>query len=380
MKKILYVIKRMLLMLMQYRQRKMMIGDFKDMIHHNSSLNTSYTEGEEAFINKWKTLSKHVSSLSFRIYSPFIGNSIDIMPSDVARSCIEPILNPGTNINFYNDKNTLSLIIGQENTPTVLCRSMNYSLMDGMYNSFNQDNFDSLFVNHDKVIVKPAKEQGGNGICFFYRDETNILRNENGEKLTIKWLEKNYKTDFLIQECFEQSDYIAQFNPTSVNTIRAITYKDVKTGEIHYMGAVLRIGSKGALIDNATAGGSFIGIDENGFLKDRVFDKYANCTTTFNGIDFSLSKFQIPNYQSVKSFSKQVSGSFPEMRLFALDIVLDKDNTPKCIEVNTQSFTCYFLQLTQGPVFGEYTDDVIEYCKKNKGKLNFSLIQTLKQY
>lgn len=31
------------------------------------------------------------------------------------------------------------------------------------------------------------------------------------------------------------------------------------------------------------------------------------------------------------------------MNLFALDIVLDVNNNPKLIEVNTQSFTDYFM-------------------------------------
>lgn len=88
-----------------------------------------------------------------------------------------------------------------------------------------------------------------------------------------------------------------------------------------------------------------------------------------NDIDFKKIKFRIPNYEEVKQFAINVSLRIPHMSLFAHDIVLDKDNKPKLIEVNTQSFSYYFLQLTSGPIFGEYTDDIIQYCIDNKDKI-----------
>lgn len=57
------------------------------------------------------------------------------------------------------------------------------------------------------------------------------------------------------------------------------------------------------------------------------------------------------------------------MSLFALDIVLAKENHPKRIEVSTQSFTNYFMQLPYEPVLGEFTDDVISYCIDNKNNI-----------
>ena len=131
-------------------------------------------------------------------------------------------------------------------------------------------------------------------------------------------------------------------------------------------------GAKGAFIDNATAGGGFVGIDSNGVLKDKVFDKYARYSSVFNDIDFSKTHFQIPNFEVVKEFAKKISLRVPHMSLFAMDIVLDKNNVPKLIEVNTSSFTDYFLQLTEGPVFGNYTDDVISYCSDKKDNLSVS--------
>ena len=378
MKKIIVLIQKCLGNIFQRKSRKMMIGDFMDMIAHNPSIKNEYVKGEEDNISKWKVLSSKVSPIAYRLYSPFIGGSPNIMPPDVARAFVEPILNPGENIPFYNDKNSLNLIVPQEDTPKVYIRAIGNNLMDGAYNPISRDSFDALFENVEKIIVKPAKEQGGSGITFFEKRNDGYFVNNQGAVLTLDWLKNNYHTDYLVQECFKQSEYISQFNPTSVNTIRAITYRDVNTGEIHYRGAVLRMGGKGAVIDNATTGGCFVGIDDNGVLKDKVFDKYGRCVNIFNDIDFSKTHFQIPNYDEIKKFAKKVSSRIPHMNLFALDIVLDVNNNPKLIEVNTQSFTAYFMQLTNEPVFGEYTDDVITYCKNNKNRLAVRIRYMLK--
>ena len=346
----------------------MMIGDLKEMIKHNTNLNYTKTEGEDENIRKWQALTNNVSPLAYRVYSPFIGRDVNIVPPDVSRAFIEPVLNPGDNVPFYNDKNSLNLFVSEDDTPKVYFRSIGHKLMDGSYNPVRRDCFVDLFVGVDKVIVKPAKDQGGRGISFFERKD-GVLKDENNIPLSINYLEKVYKTDFLIQECFIQSEYMAQFNPTSVNTIRVNTYRDVKTGEIHVLGAVLRMGKTGAVVDNASLGGVFVGIDDDGKLGNCTFDKYGREYRVYNDIDFETNTFNIPNYEEVKKFAVKVSLRVPHMSLFALDIVLDKDNTPKLIEVNTQSFCYYFMQLSNRPIFGEFTDDVISYCRDNNGDM-----------
>ncbi len=354
--------------------RRMMLGDMKKMIKLNPTLNTKRVDGEDEHIHKWSVLSKKISRIAYRIYSPFIGEKENIVPPDVGRPYIEPILNPSENVSFYNDKNSLNLFIPENYTPKVYFRSIGGKYMNGAYEPVMKQDFDSIFTELNKVVVKPSKSQGGAGVIFFKKNDQGNLISDKGDILTIDWLAKTYNSDYLIQEAFTQSDYLSQFNPTSVNTIRAITYRDVKTGEIHFLGAVLRMGVKGAKVDNASQGGSFIGINSNGVLKNVVSDEYGRQTSYFNDIDFKKMHFQIPNYEEVKQFAIYVSLRIPHMSLFAHDIVLDKDNKPKLIEVNTQSFSYYFLQLTSGPVFGEYTDDVIQYCINNRDKKSVKLI------
>lgn len=358
--------------------RNVMINDLKEVFLNNQSLTNKRCEGEIDFIDKWKVLDKNVSPMSYRYYCNYRGNDANIVPPDTARQYIEPILNPGDCINFYNDKNSLGLFIDPSDMPRTLFRSIGDKLYDGEYNNVLPNNFDNCFATDDRVIVKPAKELGGRGIMFFKRIN-GVLVNEENEQLTLEYLYRKYQEDYLIQECFTQSDYIAQFNPTSVNSIRVNTYRDVKTGELHILGAVLRIGGIGSTVDNASQGGGFVGIDNNGKLGDCAYDKYGHQYRVYNDIDLSKSEFIIPNWDKVKEFAIKISKRLPHMRLFALDIVLDKTNTPKLIEVNSNNFCVYLLQLAKQPVFGEFTDDIIEYCMQNKQYLSVGFHQTLRK-
>lgn len=211
---------------------------------------------------------------------------------------------------------------------------------------------------------------GGKGVSLFKYDGAHFINNQ-GEILSADYLKSNYKTDYLIQEYFVQSEFTKSFNPSSVNTIRMAMYRDVKDDKIHILGAVLRIGNSGSEVDNASQGGVFVNIDSTGTLGKVVWDHNCNRKTMHNDIDFSKGEYQVPNYSSVVEFAKMVTSRLPHMRLLALDIVLDKDNNPKLIEVNSRCFTVYFYQFPNKALFGKYSDDVYNYCleKKNSYKV-----------
>lgn len=372
------IISKILAYLLRSKSRSIMIRDLTELFANNKGVANTNKKGEELFLQKWRVLDKKVSPMAYRFYSNYIGEDANIVPPDVARQYIEPILNQGENTKFYNDKNSFGVFIAPEDMPKTLFRSIGYKLYDGEYNAVTLDNFHNCFDGVDQVIVKPAKELGGRGITFFER-KNGALVDSNNVPLSIEYLEKGYKTDYLVQECFVQSEYMSQFNPTSVNTIRVNTYRDVKTGEIHVLGAALRIGAKGSKVDNATSGGVIVGIDDNGKLGRQTYDKYGRAYAVYNDIDFAHEEFVIPNFEGVKNFAIKISKRLPHMRLFALDIVLDQTNTPKLIEVNSENFSVKFLQLTKQPVFGEFTDDIIKYCVEHKQYLNTGLCRIVRK-
>ena len=70
---------------------------------------------------------------------------------------------------------------------------------------------------------------------------------------------------------------------------------------------------------------------------------------------------QIATYYAKKNFYS---------RLMGLDFCVDNKGKVILIEINNQ-FGAISFQMNSGPLFGEYTDEIIEYCKQLNSKNNF---------
>ena len=164
---------------------------------------------------------------------------------------------------------------------------------------------------------------------------------------------------------FEQSSFMNQFCRTSVNTLRIVTYRSVKDDLIHIPATIMRIGKDGSLVDNAHAGGCFIGVSPiDGSLGKYLSDQWGLTNIIFNGIDFSKSDYKIPDFELVLDFAKEVAKKIPYHRLLALDVALDKNGKPKLIEFNVSAFSSWLFPFVGQIPFGKWTEEIIEHCSK----------------
>lgn len=187
--------------------------------------------------------------------------------------------------------------------------------------------------------------------------------NKYNERLSLDYLLLHYGENFLVEEKLKQCMEMSSFGKTSVNTIRMVTYKSVVTGEIVCLNAVLRMGRNGSETDNACQGGSYVGINmEDGSLGKYAINDSATVQKVFNDIDFANNTYVIPIWEEVKSFARLVHSRIFHHNLVAMDIAITDDGQPKLIEVNVGAFTANFFQLTVKPTFGEYTDEILDYC------------------
>lgn len=177
-----------------------------------------------------------------------------------------------------------------------------------------------------------------------------------------------------MQACVEQHADIARFNPTSVNTLRLTLYRSVVTDECVVPSAIIRIGGKGSVVDNAHAGGGYVGIDvKTGRLCHRVLNQWGHAAEVFNGMDFRQD-FAIPYWPEVLAFAKSVGYYVPHHRLLALDLTLSPGGDLKLIEFNCEYYSMWLFQFTVGGALGEWTDEVIDYCKREKGNLEYQVL------
>lgn len=364
-----FLISRFYFFLINKSNRNRILKDYKECIEANPEL-AKPAIGENEWLARWRRIDKKVSPLSYRIFSRYIGADINILPLETCCIMIEPLLTPFQKADFYLDKNSFSLLYAKDEMPETYIHNVGGIYLDSNFKALEYNLYEYLKKN--EIIVKPSTESSGKGLSLFCKKGNQYI-DKNGNVLSINYLDSVYHSDFIIQERFVQSQFMEQFNPTSLNTIRIATLRDMKTGKFMYLRGLVRIGGKDAIVDNAHAGGRFIGIDDNGYFGNYVCDNLGRKYVCHNGVDFSSTQFILPNYQRIKEFAIAVSEKFIHHNLLALDIILDKNNNPKILEVNIQGFSAWLFQFTSGTAFREYTSDVMEYCSFNKDKLDISI-------
>ncbi len=332
------------------------------------------------YLRKWGGLSRMISSRYFRIFAPFTNYSIDVVPEDVLHHTIEPILNPFKFQPYYEDKNFFAKILKKEYLPQELLRVVDGFWYTADYKKICVENAEDILISQyptvKKIVLKPSVDScSGHGVVFFERNGKQFLQLGQNSNVTFEeYVKKQAPDNFIVQECLCQSAFMSQFNPSSINTIRVSVYKSVVTNEADVTAAIMRIGRKNSLVDNAHAGGVFVGVGLDGKIGKVVLNQYGEEFAFFNDIDFSSSDFQIPQFDKVISFAKEIADECIHHRLFALDIMIDDLDEPKLIEYNLSGFSSWLFQFTGVPAFGKYTDEIIDYCVKHRSFQKFVVV------
>ncbi len=333
-----------------------------------------------AWAQKWSVLGLKPNPIYYKVFSHYVGEDKDIVPENICHDVIERILNPVHYDGYYTDKNNFDKLFPKGFLPTTILRRINGFYLDADYQmiSINENSFSNYLVRSgfQKLVLKPTLDTcSGQGVKLieYQNGEWKIV----GEEQPLSWnyLQSECGKDLIIQEAMEQFDYISQFNPTSVNTLRLTIYRSVKTNKCEVPSAIMRIGGKGSIMDNAHAGGGYVALKLDGTLGNCVLDQYGRVCTIFNGIDFKET-YRIPDFERVIMFAKEVGKHVLHHRLLALDIMLDKQGCPRLIEFNTGQSSAYSMWLFQFagmPAFGEYTDEIIDYCKNNLDKIQYCM-------
>ena len=123
----------------------------------------------------------------------------------------------------------------------------------------------------------------------------------------------------ILEEKIVQSDTMAKLNPSSVNTVRCITFNTRKGIRVAY--CFLKVGCAGSFVDNGGAGGILIGINkDNGKLDTEGFDEFGtryvqhpSTNTVFNG-------YQLPEWKTMIELCKELSAKTPTVRYIGWDM------------------------------------------------------------
>ena len=144
------------------------------------------------------------------------------------------------------------------------------------------------------------------------------------------------KGTYIVQECIAQNEQLAVLYAGAVNTFRVITY--LWNGEVFHVPLALRIGQGGSYLDNAHAGGMFIGVNDSGELNDEAFTEFG------------------------KRYKEHPDTHAPQLGIISWDLTVDQNGEFVLIEANTRGQSIWFPQMANGMgAFGKNTAEILKF-------------------
>lgn len=251
---------------------------------------------------------------------------------------------------FYSDKNFSELLFPGENVVHSILQNINGYYY---YESKPVSEEDAILCcqNMKEVIIKPSRESKGNGVQLISVKDGVV--DKDGKP--ISQLFKKYKKNFLIQPRVRQHHDMAALNPTSLNTLRILSYRSGM--EIVIIYSVVRIGRLNQVIDNQSAGGLSTTISPEGKLGKFSFGKVGSDNIEKTDTGIILEGYQIPSYDKAIEFVKRLHFRLPFFHIIGWDVAIEENGEPILIEFNTKPG---LSQSAFGSGMGENTERIIK--------------------
>lgn len=317
--------------------------------------------------NLWNGFTTRVNDIWLNIYASVSGvEDFRYIPENIYYAEIEPRLNNKALSKAYTDKNSYHRFLDKRVLPPILLRNISGVYYNGEYEVMkDRDMIKEVFRNGGEYIIKPGLEGGGGyNVRKIEISGSHIrIRPELKNVTTIDGLLTYYKKDFLVQPFIRQHAHFSQFNEDSLNTVRILTYRSPSTEKVSILQRVLRIGKIGSVVDNQASGGIACKITGDGTLSGTGVDKFGNQYTEYNGVVFEKAG-KIPFLDEICGVAVETAGRFLYSRLLGLDFGIDCNGKVLLIEVNDNYNEINFYQMNGSPLFGEYSEEVADYCRK----------------
>jgi len=138
---------------------------------------------------------------------------------------------------------------------------------------------------------------------------------------------------FLVEEFIAQHPAMASLNPSSVNSLRMITF--CENGATSLLAAVLKIGNGGD-VDNFSANGMYTMLDADGVARYPAFDAAGGTFAVHPLSGTPIVGFQVPLFAETLALLDQVAAVVPEMPYIGWDVAIGPEH-PMLIEGNPNS-------------------------------------------
>lgn len=296
-------------------------------------------------------------------------------PEDIFFSRIERFLNDCNAAGMgVEDKNELWRYIPAGAEPNVILRYVRGSFFDADARWISEEKAEALLnAIKDDVVGKPCRASGGSGVrCFKWIDGKHL---DEGIVLSAKWI-KQQGESYVVQERIVQDEFSASFNASSINTVRMMTLRCPWNGEIVVCRSMMRMGVSDAVIDNMMKGGLCVCVGDKGQLGKYAYDYDGKRFTEHPVSKRTFEGLSHPGYFKMVELAKHVAAQISYYNLLSFDFVPREDGTICIVEINATSQGITQLQYDFGGLFGEHTEQLVDWCAKHQGLDEFKHFRT----
>lgn len=249
----------------------------------------------------------------------------------------------------YCDKNMQEVFLHHISQPHSFLKNINgYFYFEG--EPVSKEQAIERCSNIGDCIIKPSLLSKGRGVQKL--KITNGVDSISGTDFQL--ILEDYNKNFIIQEVVRQHPKMGALNPTSINTLRIMTYRSGM--EILIVYVAVRIGRKGQIIDNQSAGGISAKVNENGHIAKYAFGSAGDdfITKTDSGVE--LEGYEIPSYSKIIETVKKSHYDLPFFDIVGWDIAIGENGEPILIEWNSKVGPS---QTACATGLGKYTERIV---------------------
>ncbi len=288
---------------------------------------------------------------------------VKFIPDDIFAGYIDPYLNNRQIEPGIADKNYFDMYFKGLKMPETYLRIINGTYLDKEYKLIDKSKAIQILLKKQNFIVKPSMATyGGKGVKIF----------KGATKVEIEnFLGTETSQNLIFQEIVKQSYDTAFLHPESLNTIRIMTL--LIDNKIKILPAIaFRIGRDNSCVDNASFGGIYCKVNKDGTLSNFAYDALGEKYTIHpNGGCFSNVKIRC--LKKIYDLIKEAAQRLPHFRLIGWDIAIDETNNPLIIEANLTMSGLDVIETISGPLFGEYTDLILDEVFNHPKKPSISM-------
>ncbi len=182
--------------------------------------------------------------------------------------------------------------------------------------SADATDFAAFVHRHGRVMLKNNESLGGDGITPLRAEELP----DSVHELQALRSELIDRGQVLVEEFIEQHPDLARLTPTSVNTIRVITYLTPE-GSVEVLARVLKIGH-GSPVDNFGSGGMQTTLDEQGRALYAAFDKEGRKYAVHPESGAIIAGTAVPMWDQVIDLVHRAARVVPQVPYVGWDVAL----------------------------------------------------------